>query len=210
MASHADARLAHLTELFADLPGLGPKSASRLVDDLLGKRRAVGKDLAKTLAETLERVRRCPGCNTLTTEALCPLCAGQGRDQSVICVVESPADLAAIESSVSYRGRYFVLTGRVNPLEGVGPREVGADRLIEKAQQPGVHEVVIATSYTPEGEATAHLLAAALKKQVPGIKVTRLARGLPAGVEVEYTDAASIATAVVERREIEGREPRRR
>ncbi len=200
-STNPDARLAHLTELFADLPGLGPKSAARLVDDLLGKRRAMGLDLAKTLAEAIEKVHRCPDCNTLTTEAVCPLCERADRDRSVICVVESPADMAAIEGSVSYRGRYFVLMGRVNPLEGIGPRDIGADKLVEKAKEAGVREVVIATSFTPEGETTAHLIAAALKKQVPGLKVTRLARGLPAGVEVEYTDAASIATAVVERRE---------
>ena len=205
MSTHADARLAHLTELFADLPGLGPKSAARLVDDLLGKRRAIGLDLAKTLTEAIEKVHRCPECNTLTTESVCPLCAGADRDQSVICVVESPADMAAIEASVSYRGRYFVLMGRVNPLEGIGPKELGADKLLEKAGQDGVREVVIATSFTPEGEATAHLLAALLKKQLPGLKVTRLARGLPAGVEVEYTDAASIAAAVVERHEVAAR-----
>ena len=113
--------------------------------------------------------------------------------------------MAAIEASVSYRGRYFVLMGRVNPLEGIGPKELGADKLLEKAGQDGVREVVIATSFTPEGEATAHLLAALLKKQLPGLKVTRLARGLPAGVEVEYTDAASIAAAVVERHEVAAR-----
>ena len=204
MSSNADVRIAHLTELFAELPGLGPKSAARLVDDLLGTRRALGRDLAGTLLETIERVHRCPGCNTLTTEALCPVCAAPGRDSTVICVVESPADMAAIEDSVSYRGRYFVLNERVNPLEGIGPKEAGADRLLEKARQSGVREVVIATSYTAEGEATAHLLAAMLKKQAPHLKVTRLARGLPAGVEVEYTDAGSIAVALVERREMPG------
>lgn len=202
MPLHADERLAHLVELFAELPGLGPKSAARLVDDLLVRHRAEGLDLAKTLLQAIERVHRCPQCNTLTTEPLCPICCRSDRDASVICVVESPADQMAIEESVSYRGHYFVLMGRVNPLEGVGPEQIGADKLLALAKNPVVKEVVIATSYTAEGETTAHMLAAALKKHVPGLKVTRLSRGLPAGVEVEYTDAASIAAAIVERKDV--------
>lgn len=205
MPLNTDERLSHLTDLFADLPGLGPKSAARLVDDLLDRRRALGMDLACTLAEAIEKVHRCPQCNTLTTEPLCAICRQPDRDRSVICVVETPADQNAVEDSVSYRGRYFVLMGRVNPLDGIGPKELGVDKLIEEASDPEVKEVVIATSYTPEGEATAHMVAAALKRHIPELRVTRLARGLPAGVEVEYTDAASIAAAVVDRKVMPGR-----
>ena len=162
-------------------------------------------DLARTLAEAIEKVHRCPQCNTLTTEPLCAICRQPDRDRSVICVVETPADQNAVEDSVSYRGRYFVLMGRVNPLDGIGPKELCVDKLIEEASDPEVKEVVIATSYTPEGEATAHMVAAALKRHIPELRVTRLARGLPAGVEVEYTDAAIIAAAVVDRKVMPGR-----
>lgn len=199
MSRHPDERLAQLTELFASLPGIGPKSAARIVTDLLVQRPDVGRALSRALADTLQSVSRCPCCNTLTTEGLCPTCADAERDKSVICVVETPADQLAIESSVAYRGSYFVLMGRVNPMNGIGPKELGVDRLIARAKAAGVREIVIATSYTAEGETTAHMLLTTLKKHVPDVRVTRLARGLPAGIEIEFTDAATISAAILDR-----------
>ncbi len=199
MPSQSDIKLARLEELFASLPGIGPRSASRIVTELMGGRIDLARELAALLSQTAASVHHCPCCHTLTTEPICEICADSTRDASVICVVESPADRAAIESSVAFSGRYFVLLGRVNPLMDVGPRELGADLLIARLKSEPVREVVIATSYTAEGETTAHVLIQAIRKHAPHVRVTRLARGLPAGVEVEYTDAATLAAAVVDR-----------
>ena len=189
-----------LEELFASLPGLGPRSASRIVTELLTARRETAGQLVRELAGVLERVHHCPSCHTLTTEPLCPYCADVSRDSSVICVVETPADLKAVEASAAYHGGYFVLMGRVNPMQNVGPAELGVDALLARIDESRVREVVIATSYTAEGETTAHVLAGVLKRHHPELRVTRLARGLPVGVEIEYTDAATIAAAVALRR----------
>lgn len=199
MASN-DERLAHLIELFSQLSGIGPKSAGRIVNDLLLVRPELARELAGELLQCTETAHHCPHCNTLTTLPLCAVCADKERDSTVLCVVETPADEEAIESSVSYRGRYFVLMGRINPMQGVGPKDIGVDRLVTLVREDGVREVVIATSYTAEGETTAHMLTAALRKYVPEVRVTRLARGVPAGVEIEYTDPASIAAAMIDRR----------
>ncbi len=189
-----------LEELFANLPGLGPKSSARIVSQLLTQKKELARELNQTLAVVLSRVHACPSCHMPTTEELCPYCADSTRDNSVICVVESSADLRAIERSVAYRGGYFVLMGRVNPLQAVGPQELGIPVLLERIARANVQEVVIATSYTPEGETTAHCVAGVLKKHFPKLKVTRLARGLPSGVEIEYTDTATLAWAVVDRK----------
>lgn len=200
MADLSDDPIERLEEIFATLPGLGPKSSARIVCELLTQKKALAHRMCETLSDVLSRVHTCPNCHTLTTEKLCRLCADTTRDNSVVCVVETAADLKAIEKSVAYRGGYFVLMGRVNPLEGVGPEELGIFSLFERIARDHVSEVVIATSYTPEGETTAHLVAAALKKHFPDLRITRLARGLPTGVEIEYTDAATIASAVAGRR----------
>lgn len=200
MPDLSDDPIERLEEIFATLPGLGPKSSARIVSELLTQKKALAHEMCETLSVVLSHVHACPNCHTLTTESVCHLCADATRDNSVVCVVESPADLKAIEKSVAYRGGYFVLMGRVNPLEGVGPEELGIFSLLDRIARDKVAEVVIATSYTPEGETTAHFIAAALKKHFPDLKVTRLARGLPTGVEIEYTDAATIASAVAERR----------
>lgn len=189
-----------LEELFASLPGLGPRSASRIVTELLTARRETAEKLSRELTAVLQSVHHCPSCHTLTAEPLCPFCADSSRDGSVICVVETSADLKAVEASAAYRGGYFVLMGRVNPMQNVGPAELGVDTLLERIERNRVREVVIATSYTAEGETTAHVLAGVLKRHYPELRVTRLARGLPVGVEIEYTDAATIAAAVTLRR----------
>lgn len=200
MADLSDDPIERLEEIFANLPGLGPKSSARIVSELLTQKKTLAHEMCETLTTVLSHVHTCPKCHTLTTESVCALCRDTTRDNSVICIVETPADLKAIEKSVAYRGGYFVLMGRVNPLEGVGPEELGIFALLDRIASDKVSEVVIATSYTPEGETTAHFIGAALKKHFPEVKVTRLARGLPTGVEIEYTDAATIASAVIGRR----------
>ena len=201
MPDHTDELLENLTELFSELPGLGPRSASRIVGSLLVDKRDLAQSLAGTLTQALARAHQCPRCNTLTTASdLCPVCLDANRDSGVICVVERPADQAAIEASVAYRGVYFVLMGRVNPIQGVGPAELGIQKLLERLRTEPVREVVIATSYTAEGETTAHMLTALLRRHAPDLRVTRLARGLPVGVELEYTDAPTLSAAIADRK----------
>ncbi len=197
---HPDALIARLEELFASLPGLGPRSAARLVTDLLTDRRREAEELVEGLGATLRLVHHCPNCHTLTTQELCGFCADKTRDQTQVCVVESVADQKAVEASIAYKGGYFVLMGRVNPIEGTEPQDLGLPLLMERIERDGVREVILATSYTPEGDVTAHFIAGAIRKHCPQVRVTRLAKGLPTGVELEYADVASIASAVSARR----------
>lgn len=197
---HPDARIARLEELFASLPGLGPRSAARLVTDLLTDRRREAEELVEGLGATLRLVHHCPNCHTLTTQELCGFCADKTRDQTQVCVVESVADQKAVEASIAYKGGYFVLMGRVNPIEGTEPQDLGLPLLMERIERDGVREVILATSYTPEGDVTAHFIAGTIRKHCPQVRVTRLAKGLPTGVELEYADVASIASAVSARR----------
>ena len=200
MTGNKDDTLVELTELMMELPGIGPISAARIVTDLLVRKQDVAHALSRSLQKALSQAHRCPICNTLTTLPLCPVCSDSDRDNSLICVVEQPSDMAAVEKSVVYQGSYFVLMGRINPLEETGPEDLGMDRLIERACQSEVREVIIATSYTPEGEITAQMIRSALRKFAPHVRVTRLAKGLPAGVEIEYADLPTIASAMTERR----------
>lgn len=195
-----DETIAQLEALFAGLPGLGPRSASRIVTQLLTVRRQAARDLATVLTQAIEQVHHCPSCHTLTTQEVCAVCADADRDRALLCIVESPADMRAIEESGAYRGGYFVLMGRVNPLEDIGPDQLGVPTLLKRMERDHVREVVIATSFTSEGETTAHMIATLIKRRFPGLRVTRLARGVPAGVEIEYTDAATLAAAVSLRR----------
>ncbi len=195
-----DERIARLEEIFAMLPGLGPRSASRLVATLLTEKKETARSLLKELHETLSLVHHCPHCHTLTTEKLCAFCSDTTRDKSRICVVESVADQRAIEESVAYRGSYFVLAGRVNPLEGTVPDALGVPQLLKRIGAEEVQEVILATSFTPEGELTAHLIASRISKHAPGVRLTRLSKGLPTGVEIEYADPASIASGLIGRR----------
>ena len=192
-----------LVETLSKLPGIGPRSAQRIVFHLLNNDEDLLNVLITELSAAKEGLRRCTCCNTLTDRELCEVCSDTSRDASLLCVVESVADQMAIDASLSWPGRYFVLNGRLNPLEGQGPYEIGFDTLLERIAErlESLREVVVATSYTPEGDATAYFLVDNLKKRWPELKVTRLARGLPSGVEIEYTDLNSIANAVYSRSE---------
>jgi len=180
------------------LPGVGPKSAQRMAFHLLQYDPAGAQRLSAALARVLSSVRRCVRCNTFTEDELCTVCASPKRDPAVLCVVETPADLATMEQTMAYRGLYFVLMGRLSPLDGVGPRDIGLDRLLARATDGAVKEVVLATNFTNEGEATAHYIGEMLRDR--GLKLTRIARGIPVGGELEYVDAGTLAQAFYERR----------
>jgi recombination protein RecR len=194
----AEPSLDALIDALKRLPGVGVKSAQRMAYHLLQHDRASALRLADARRAAAEHVRHCRRCHGLSETELCTICADPERDARQLCVVEGPADLAALERTGSYRGLYFVLKGRLSPLDGVGARDIGAAELLERAGDGQVQEVILATSFTAEGEATAHVLAQALKAR--GLQVTRLARGVPAGSELEYVDLSTIAHALVDRR----------
>jgi len=193
-----------LTEALRRLPGVGPKTAQRMAMHLLQHDRPGAEQLGQSLLHAVSAIRHCAQCNTFTEDELCSVCASAGRDRSQLCVVESPADLLAVEQSHAWRGLYFVLMGRLSPLDGVGPKDIHMDRLVARVAHPDVKEVVIATNFTPEGEATAHAIETVLKSK--GLdadkKIARLARGVPVGGELEYIDLGTIAQAVRDRRRI--------
>jgi len=184
------------------LPGVGPKSAQRMAYHLLQYDPAGAQRLSAALARVLSSVRRCVRCNTFTEDELCAVCASPKRDPAVLCVVETPADLATMEQTMAYRGLYFVLMGRLSPLDGVGPRDIGLDRLQVRAGDGEVREVILATNFTNEGEATAHYIGELLVAR--GLKVSRLARGVPVGGELEYVDSGTLAQALRDRRSLPG------
>ena len=190
--------LERLIQALRVLPGVGPRSAQRMAFHLLQHERGGAEELARALADALATVQRCVKCNNFSEEEVCALCRSPRRDRSLLCVVETPADLAMVEQTLSYSGMYFVLMGRLSPLDGVGPRDIGLDRLLARAADGEVQEVILATNFTAEGEATAHVIGEALKAK--GLKVTRLARGVPVGGELEYVDAGTIARAMLDRR----------
>ncbi len=180
------------------LPGVGVKSAQRMAFHLLQHDRQGAADLARALDGALTAVHHCARCYTFTEGEICPVCSDATRDARQLCVVETPADQAALERTGSYRGLYYVLMGRMSPLDGVGLSDLGSQGLVQRALDGVVEEVILATSFTAEGEATAHVLAQSLRAR--GLKVTRLARGVPAGSELEYVDLSTIAHALVDRR----------
>ena len=190
--------LEHLIDALRRLPGVGVKSAQRMAFHLLQHDRDGARKLAGALTDAVQRMRACQRCRTFTEAELCATCLDPRRDGRLLCVVETPADQAALERSGSYRGLYFVLMGRISPLDGVGPAEIGAESLLERASDGVVEEVILATSFSAEGEVTAHALAGALRAR--GLRVTRLARGVPAGSELEYVDLSTIAHAMGDRR----------
>jgi recombination protein RecR len=192
--------LERLVEALRVLPGVGPRSAQRMAYHLLQHDRPGADMLAQALTQALASVQRCAKCNNFTEEEICALCRSPRRDASLLCVVETPADLAMVEQTLSYSGMYFVLMGRLSPLDGVGPRDIGLDRLQARAADGDVREVILATNFTNEGEATAHYIAEMLRAR--GLKVSRIARGVPLGGELEYVDAGTISQALLERREI--------
>lgn len=180
------------------LPGVGPKSAQRMALYLLERNRAGAVSLAHALLHAAEKVQQCSSCRTLTEQPLCGLCASQRRDNGLLCVVESPADVFALEQSGTFSGKYFVLHGRLSPIDGIGPTELGMGLLERRLTE--VTEVIVATNPTMEGEATAHYIAEKAKRA--GVKVTRIAHGVPLGGELEYIDGGTLAHALASRREL--------
>ncbi len=194
----AEVSLEGLVEALRRLPGVGVKSAQRMAYHLLQHDREGARRIADALDQAVSRVRHCEQCHTFTERPVCSICLDASRDRRQLAVVETPADQAALERTGSYRGLYFVLMGRLSPLDGIGPSEIGARQLLDRASDGTVEEVVLATNFTAEGEATAHVLGQALRSR--GVKVTRLARGVPVGSELEYVDLGTIAHAYVDRR----------
>lgn len=190
--------LATLIDALRILPGVGPKSAARMAYHLLQRDRDGAARLATSLDQALERLRPCERCNNYSETPVCELCANPRRDARLLCVVEMPADLNRMEETHAYKGLYFVLMGRLSPLDGIGPREIGLDKLLRRAQDGIAEEVTLATNFTVEGEATAHYIGERLKAK--GLKVSRIARGLPAGGELEHVDAMTVAQAYLDRR----------
>jgi recombination protein RecR len=190
--------LAFLTESLRALPGIGPKSAQRMAYHLLQHDRAGALQLSRALTQASEAIRHCEMCNTFTERMLCEVCEDEERDASLLCVVETPTDQLMIEQTLTFKGLYFVLMGRLSPLDGIGPKDIHLEKLIARATDGVVAEVVLATNFTNEGEATAHYISETMKAR--GLKVSRLARGVPVGGELEYVDAGTIARAMLDRR----------
>jgi recombination protein RecR len=192
--------LDQLIESLRCLPGVGPRSALRMAYYLLQRDRQGANALALALSEALETVGHCNLCNNFSEQSICPICSTEKRENSLLCVVEMPTDVMMLEQTQSYNGLYFVLMGRLSPLDGIGPKEINLEKLIKRAQNGTVNEVILATNYTVEGEATAHYISELLKAK--NIAVSRIARGLPMGGEIEYVDSGTLAQALVERRVI--------
>jgi recombination protein RecR len=192
--------LDRLVDALKHLPGIGPRSAQRIAFHLLQHDRDAAVRLGESLLAAVRSIRHCARCNTLTELEICETCSSPKRDAQLLCVVESPADQLMIEQSLSYGGLYFVLLGRLSPLDGIGPREIQMEQLLARACDGAVREVIVATSFTPEGDATAHYIGELLRGRNPDIRITRLARGVPAGAELEYTDVNTIAQAMLDRR----------
>ena len=187
-----------LTDALRRLPGVGPKSAQRMAYHLMQHDRDGAALLARALDLSVERIHHCAMCNTFTEREVCETCLDAERNPALLCVVETPADQLMIEQTLTFKGLYFVLMGRLSPLDGIGPKDIHLDKLISRATDGLVREVVLATNFTNEGEATAHYISETLKAR--GLDVSRLARGVPVGGELEYVDAGTIARAMLDRR----------
>jgi recombination protein RecR len=188
-----------LIEALRCLPGVGPKSAQRIAFHLLERNRAGARRLAAALKEAVETVRNCERCRNFSDASLCRVCASAKRDASLLCVVESPTDIGLIEQAGGYSGRYFVLMGRLSPLDGIGPDDLGMEKLTDLLNTGEVTEVILATSTTVEGQATAHYLTELIQGR--GIRVSRLAQGIPLGGELEFVDSGTLAHAISSRRQ---------
>ncbi len=182
------------------LPGVGPKSAQRMALHLLERDRPGAEKLAQALLKATETVSRCEQCRTLTEQTICAICSNPKRDDSILCVVETPADVIALEQSGIFSGKYFVLLGRLSPIDGIGPKDIGIDLLEKRFDDANISELIIATNPTMEGEATSHYISERAKKR--DIRVTRIAHGVPIGGELEYVDGGTLAHALTSRREI--------
>ncbi|MBE0493800.1 MAG: recombination protein RecR [Thiomicrospira sp.] len=189
-----------LIDAFRILPGVGPKSAQRMAYYLLERQRDGANRLADTIQQALEKVGHCEVCRTLSETSVCGICASNKRDNGLLCVVETPADVLSIEQAGIYQGKYFVLMGHLSPIDGIGPEQLGLGRLHERLKQPGISELILATNPTVEGEATAHYIHQLA--QQAGVSVTRLAQGLPMGGELEYIDSATLSHAFSGRRAV--------
>ena len=187
-----------LVQALKRLPGVGERSASRMAYHLLQHDRQGAQLLSQALTQAVAAVKHCQRCHTLTEFDVCGTCQDNTRDLTRLCVVETPSDQSAMERTQAYKGLYFVLMGKLNPSEGIGPKDIGMQKLIERASDGVVQEIILATNFTAEGEATAHVLSDVLKRK--GLAVTRLARGVPVGSELEYVDLGTIAHALVDRR----------
>ena len=192
--------LLNLVDALRCLPGVGPKSAQRMAYHLLQRDRDGGRRLAKSLVDAMDKIGHCAVCRTLSELEVCSTCASDKRDRSLLCVVESPVDLSAIEQSASYGGLYFVLMGHLSPLDGIGPGEIGLDLLDERLKGGEVQELILATNPTVEGEATAHYISE--MAQARGIRTTRIAHGVPLGGELEYVDSGTLSHAFAGRQEV--------
>jgi recombination protein RecR len=187
-----------LVQALRRLPGVGLKSASRMAFHLLQHDRAGAQIMAQALTNAATQVLHCSRCNTFTQSEVCKTCSDLERDPTRLCVVETPADQMALERTGAFKGLYFVLMGKLSPLDGIGPNDIGLKQLFQRVQTSPIEEVILATNFTAEGEATAHVISEGLKAR--GVKVTRLARGVPIGSELEYVDLGTIAHALVDRR----------
>lgn len=183
------------------LPGVGPKSALRLAYYLLQRNRSGAKKLSQSITTALEQLGNCKLCNNFTEQEICNICDSPKRDENTLCVVEMPTDLLMMEQTRSYNGMYYVLMGRLSPLDGIGPKEIHLAKLIHRIKNADITEIILATNFTAEGNATAQYIQDLLKDSK--IKITRIARGLPMGGEIEYIDSGTLAQAVVERKKIE-------
>lgn len=192
--------LEQLIEAFRVLPGVGQKTAQRMAYHVLERGRDGGLRLSQALAAAVEQVGHCEQCRDFSETAICALCASPSRDRQTLCAVESPADRLAVESATGYRGLYYVLQGRLSPLDGIGPRELGLESLDARLAQGEVRELIIATNSTVEGEATAHYLAQLARRH--GVRASRLAQGLPLGGELEYVDRGTLSHAFGSRSEM--------
>lgn len=192
--------LRELIEALRCLPGVGPRSAQRIAFHLLERDREGGRHLADRLASAMDGIGRCGACRTFTEADTCELCAGSSRDRSLLCVVETPADIVAVENSTSYGGLYFVLMGHLSPLDGIGPEDLGLDAFEQRLGEGEVEEVILATNPTVEGEATAQYISERAKAH--GLRVTRIAHGVPLGGELEYVDGGTLAHAFAGRRDV--------
>lgn len=192
--------LEQLIEALRCLPGVGPKSALRMAYHLMQRDRKGAGQLAHALQHALDTIGHCQLCNNFSEQPVCALCNAEKREPSMLCVVEMPTDLMMLEQTQSYAGMYFVLMGRLSPIDGIGPKEIHLDKLLKRVQDGLVKEVILATNYTSEGEATAHYISEMVKAR--GIAVSRIARGLPMGGEIEYVDSGTLSTALIERKSV--------
>jgi recombination protein RecR len=183
------------------LPGIGQKSAQRMALHLLERDQQAARRIAETIAHALDTVRHCSRCRNFSDTDLCEICHDEGREQNTICVVEAPADVLAVESSAAYRGRYFVLLGRLSPLDGLGPGQLGLEELEQQLSQGGIKEIILATSATVEGDITAQYIADIATRH--GITSSRLARGIPLGGELEFVDGGTLSRALSGRQQID-------